>query len=315
MSLRDHIDPLITVVLPVFNAMPYLPAALQSLFRQSEGRFAILAIDDGSSDEGLAYLLEIRDPRFRVTTQPHAGLVSALNRGLESVRTPFIARMDADDICHPERLGLQMRYLEHHPESVLVGCSAEHIGTDGTGAGWQVHMPLRHEEIIAAMLARKSAIIHPTILCRTSALRECGGYAEGVWPAEDYDLFLRLGLRGRLANLPECLYSIRLHGSSITARSILSSQKRFDEVRRKYLPAYQQVMPKIVSRELRTGLVRDLGLEVDARAVYLYRRGITRWVNKSRLLGGCFVIASAMLSPWRTKEYLKRLLRWGKEGG
>ena len=94
----------ITVGIPVFNAMPYLPESLESILRQSYSDFEILVINDGSTDGGRDYLRSVRDPRLRVVDQENRGLAATRNRMLAEASTPWLARHDADDVAYPHRL-------------------------------------------------------------------------------------------------------------------------------------------------------------------------------------------------------------------
>ncbi|HNT24410.1 MAG TPA: glycosyltransferase family 2 protein, partial [Anaerolineales bacterium] len=116
--------PCVSVLLPCYNAERTLPEALDSLQRQSLADFEIVAVEDGSADGTLALLKDWarREPRLRLLAQPHAGLVAALNAGLEACGAPLVARMDADDRAYPQRLARQVQYLDAHPQLAAVGC-------------------------------------------------------------------------------------------------------------------------------------------------------------------------------------------------
>jgi glycosyltransferase involved in cell wall biosynthesis len=290
-------DSAITVLLPVFNAGPFLDAAVESIETQTLRAVRVIAIDDGSTDGSGERLQSRTSPTLSVIRLPrNRGLVHALNTGLEAVETPFLARMDADDISIPERLGLQLRHLAENPDVVLVGTAAAHIGASSDEPAWPIRMPVAHDEIMTAMSARRSAVIHPTIMARTEAIRAAGGYRAEAYPAEDYDLFLRLSRQGRLANLASILYLIRLHPGSITASNILRAQRQYDRIRRDFTG--DQNSPKITIRDL-----------LDMYSVVAYRRGITAAVNGKRLRGSAWLVSAAALSPSRTFEYVRRRVR------
>lgn len=108
---------ILTIGLPVYNAMPFLPEAMQSLLAQDYEDFNILVIDDGSTDEGPAYLKSVKDPRVHVERQENKGLTFTLNRMLREVDTPWLVRHDADDIVYPERVRLTMQHIQRYPEA------------------------------------------------------------------------------------------------------------------------------------------------------------------------------------------------------
>lgn len=196
----------------VYNAMPHLPAAVESILKQTCDNFVLLIVDDGSTDDSGAYLDSLDDPRIQLIHQENAGLGTALNRGIEEVRTPYVARMDADDISLPTRLEKQLAVMEANPELVMLGCALAYT-VDGDRYGHAPPMPTEHKHLMAILRAGGHAISHPTIFCRTDVLRKVGGYRiSGV--GQDWDLFLRMGEAGRTSNLSEVLFLMRLHPDS-----------------------------------------------------------------------------------------------------
>jgi len=211
-------DPLVSFLLPAYNAVDTLPEALDSLLNQTVQDFEIVALDDGSTDDTLAVLrrYEQRDQRVVVITRPNTGLVGALNDALAACRGEFIARMDADDVAMPNRLELQLRCLESDSGLVAVGSAILRVAPDGGGVGY-VHPPRDHETIHHRLLhGDGQAIVHPTLLCRAEAMHRLGGYDPRYTYGEDIYLFLRLAELGRLTNLTEVLLHYRLHPSSWT---------------------------------------------------------------------------------------------------
>ncbi len=228
----DH-QPLISVLMPVYNCQRYLRAALKSVLVQSYRKFEVIIVDDGSTD-GTADILRqsaAADDRVRVISRSNMGIVSALNEGLEHARGDLIARMDGDDVALPMRFARQVEYLRLHPECVAVGSCVMLIDSEGEPIRTMCEQQT-HEEIDAAHLAGEShAISHPAVMMRTDAVRSVGGYRSAYETAEDVDLFLRLAERGRVANLPEVLLMYRVHASSIGAtRRSTQAQRAWNAV-------------------------------------------------------------------------------------
>ncbi len=214
---------MISVLLPVRNAAATLPAALDSLLAQTHAEFEVLCLDDGSNDAcsnidapdpGTQALLETyirRDRRIRLFFLPCNGIVQALNHGLQHARGRFIARMDADDVCHPQRLERQAAYLGGHPDIGLVACRAAFGGNPDQAGGYKRHLDwtntlLTHGQIALGRF-RESPLVHPTVMFRSEAVQRHGAYADGPFP-EDYELWLRwLDAGVRMAKLPEVLYT------------------------------------------------------------------------------------------------------------
>lgn len=212
--------PTASVILPVYNAGKYLDAAIESVLGQTFTDFELLLLNDGSTDGSLARLeyYAAQDSRCRLFSWPNQGLVATLNEGIRLARADILLRMDADDLCRPERFERQVTYLQANPECVALGTRVMLIDPEG--------QPLclfagatSHEQIDSAHLAgRGGAIAHPSTAVRKTAVVHVGGYRANFVHAEDIDLFLRLSEVGRLANLPEVLFDYRQHPSSIGYR-------------------------------------------------------------------------------------------------
>jgi GT2 family glycosyltransferase len=210
--------PEISVLMPVCNAARYVADAVESVRRQTFADFEFVIVDDGSTDGSPRILRRAarRDPRIRVLRQPNGGVTAALNAGLAACRAPLIARMDADDLCVPRRLERQRRYLAAHADCVALGSRV--VEMDPYGSPVAVSgQHADHASIDRELMTRSGwAIVHPSAVFRRRALLDAGGYRDR-WPAsEDHDLYLRLGERGRLANLPEPLLWYRRHFRSVT---------------------------------------------------------------------------------------------------
>ncbi len=225
--------PPISVLLPVFNAGPYLDECLQSLERQTRSDFEVVAIDDGSED-GSGERLErwaAADPRIRVTRRPHQGLVATLNLGLERCRGELVARMDADDLADPRRLELQSDALGREPDLDLVSCLVSHFPAEEVAAGFRIYEAWLNDLVDSADILRErfveSPLPHPTIMARRRLLLEAGGYREVGWP-EDYDLWLRLAEAGaRFRKIPKVLYYWRHHEARLTRTDRRYAVERF----------------------------------------------------------------------------------------
>ena len=242
-------DPTVSVLLPVHNGERYLRAAVDSVLDQTFADFELLAIDDGSTDATAEVLRQYAagDARVRVVSRPNRGLVHTLNEGIDLARGRYIARMDADDLCRPDRLEVQVAYLDAHPDCVLVGSRVLVVDPDG--------LPIRtmateqtHEAIDHAHLNCGWPVVHPAVTMRTDAVRRVGCYRDQYNTLEDTDLFLRLAEVGRLANVPEVLLDYRQHFGSVThTRAAKQHQLRqglYDEARaRRGLPPGDRLPP------------------------------------------------------------------------
>lgn len=233
--------PAITIIMPVRNAAATLPACLASIRRQTETDFELLAIDDGSTDDSAAILEQYArlDRRIRLLRPGAVGLVNALNLGLAEARAPLIARMDADDLMHPQRLALQRAYLEADPATALVGARVVLFPRRAVRAGyveylrWQ-NAVLSPEEVAANMYV-EAPFTHPSVLFRRAAIMDLGGYHDGPFP-EDYELWLRMHAAGlAMAKLPRILLAWREHPNRISRTDSRYSRAAFDDLRAHFL--------------------------------------------------------------------------------
>lgn len=220
-------SPRISVALSVYDNAAYLASALDSILAQSFGDFELLAVNDGSTDGSAAILDDYaaRDPRVRVIHQENQGLIASLNRIIAEARAPLIARMDGDDIALPERFARQVAFLEAHPDHGLVGTQIR--GITETGAIRRDHAiehPTSAEaigEALGSSLAG-SPLCHPSVMIRRDLLVAVGGYRAAYRHCEDYDLWLRLADRTRMANLPERLLLYRYSETQVSHRHVLA---------------------------------------------------------------------------------------------
>lgn len=203
-------EPLVSVLMGVYNCASTLGASIESILAQDYGNLEVIICDDGSSDS-TAELLSgwaAKDARIvHLRNETNLGLSSTLNRCMEAARGEYLARMDGDDLSKPDRIGKQVRFLESHPEYALCGSSIELF--DSAGVWGRLDYP---EVVTAASFLLRSPFAHPTVMFRAAALRAAGGYDSSpeIGRSEDYDLFMRLHAAGaRGYNLQEYLLSYR----------------------------------------------------------------------------------------------------------
>src|SRR3954469_7704719 len=164
--------PVVTVLMPLYNAERFVAQTLDAILAQTFRDFEFLIINDGSTDRSLEILQDYarRDDRIRLISRPNTGYVPALNEGLGLARGEFIARIDADDLADPRRLELQVARLRQEPRLVALGSCASAIDEDGLPLGYY-SVPLTHEEIEAHHLRGSSAIHHPAVILRPDVVK------------------------------------------------------------------------------------------------------------------------------------------------
>ncbi|MEQ1833050.1 MAG: glycosyltransferase family A protein [Candidatus Eisenbacteria bacterium] len=225
--------PLVSILVPVRNASPWLGASLASLARQTLADHEVVLVDDGSTDGSGRLLDEAaeRDARLVVRHTPARGLPAALNLALSLARAPWIARHDADDLSHRHRLATQLAELERQPALDVLGTAVRLFPATACGVGmrrwiaWHNTL-LTHEQITSELLI-DSSLTHGTAMFRRATLEQAGGWQERGW-AEDLDLWVRLAAQGaRFGKLARVLYGWRQHPGSSTRTDSRYSHENF----------------------------------------------------------------------------------------
>lgn len=231
-------SPVISVILPVYNAERYVVRAVESILSQTFTDFELLITDDGSTDRSLSLLqpYAAKDHRIQLTSHANQGVSKTRNQMLHQAKGEFIAVMDADDIALPDRFARQIEFLREHPEVVCVGSAHAVIDQQGR---FLSHLPLPQTdaEIQQAALAGHGSICHPCAMVRRAAMLTVGGYNEDLHSAHDLDLWLKLGEIGKLANLEASLLQYRIHTNSVSGRNYIAQR---EEARRACEAAWQR---------------------------------------------------------------------------
>jgi glycosyltransferase involved in cell wall biosynthesis len=292
-------EPTVSIVMPVFNAERYLPAAVASVRAQTFGDFELVAVDDGSTDQSGVVLADAAaaDARVRVITQGNAGGTAAMQAGVEASRGRYLARFDADDLMHPARLERQVAYLDDHPEVVALGSWVRLI--DGRGRLLKtLPTPIGDADIQRDLLKGHTAIFHPSVVVRAEAMRTVGGYDPHFKLAQDLDLFLRLGEVGRLANLPVPLIDYRLHANSVSEQKT-AVQRGFvkDAVERAW--ARRGITDGVLehTQDWRPG--KDRG----SRARFACQYGWWAWSSGERRTAAAYGLSAVRATPWRPEPW------------
>ena len=233
--------PQVSVLMPCYNAEATVDAAVESILTQSLKDLELIAVDDGSSD-GTAGRLEAwaaRDTRLGVVRLAHAGLVEALNAGWKACRADVIARHDADDLAHTDRLQAQWDRLAAEPDLAAVSCLVEGFPPGEIREGFRIYIEwlngLTTPEAIAREIFVESPLVHPSVMVRRGWLDRLGGYQDHGWP-EDYDLWLRMHLAGaRFAKVERPLMAWRDHPARATRTDSRYSVENFLRAKAHYL--------------------------------------------------------------------------------
>jgi glycosyltransferase involved in cell wall biosynthesis len=212
--------PQVSVLMAVYNGLPYLSQAIDSILAQTMPDFEFIIINDASSDDTQKVIEDYSDPRIcLVNLVKNGGQTAALNHGLRLATAPFIARQDSDDRSKPERLEKQLAFLEAYPDYWLVGTAADLID-DRNRILYVSEHPTTDESIRQTFAAHDNPFYHGSVMFRREVLDRIGYYREGFRNSQDYDYWLRIAEQGKVANLPApSLYQYRLHEGQMTFTS------------------------------------------------------------------------------------------------
>lgn len=206
--------PLVSVILPVYNTSKYLKETIQSLLNQTYSNIEIIAIDDASTDNSLSILRTFNDSRLMIyENEKNLGLIQTLNKAMNLAKGEFYARMDSDDICHPQRLEKQVSYFEKHPDCILLGTDRTTINEKGQNLHYYTR-PATGSAIMTWKILTGNFITHPSVMMRANKIPK-NLYEDKYQHSEDYAAWLRLSALGEIDVLPEKLLSYRVHSASM----------------------------------------------------------------------------------------------------
>jgi len=272
--------PRVSVVLPCFNSAGHIRPCLRSLKKQTFSDFEVLVVDDGSTDATAEIIAAETsgDQRFCLFVQRHGGVVPAMNSGIKKARAEYVARMDSDDSCRPDRLEKQVQFLDANPRTMMLGSLVEFGGDREKGAGYAYYVDwansvLSPEEIYQNRFV-ELPVPNPSAMFRVSAFKEHGLFAKGDFP-EDYEFFLRLLDRGaRVEKIPERLLVWNDPQGRLSRTDESYSREAFFRVKSHYLarwlnrniPGYPEVGILGAGRSVRKKLrpLVDQGIRVRA---------------------------------------------------
>jgi glycosyltransferase involved in cell wall biosynthesis len=289
---------ILTVTLPVYNAMPHLQMAVESVLRQTYQDFDFLIIDDGSTDGSSDYLRSLCDARIKLTIRENRGLGTTLNELFRNSGTPYVARMDSDDVCEPRRLEKQMAILREQRDVVMLGTGIDFIVGSRIVEGFR---PLtEHGEIRQRLLQRRPGVNHPTLIVKREAWARVGGY-RFAGAGEDLDFCLRICDLGRVTNEPEVLYHYRLSTESLTFKTREETNRGYAfaiacaKARERGVaePDLEQFRQAWVRRPLYARTAHVLATAGEN----FYRRSIIRRAQGRSLVSRAYLAAAALCLP------------------
>ena len=236
------VSPLVSILMPVYNTAPYLKEAMDSMLSQTFKDFELIVLNDCSPDNADEILDMYNDPRIvRYKGERNMGLSNVLNAGMDMARGKYIARMDSDDISLPNRLEVQVKYMEEHPDIDLCSC-----GMKMFGAKDDIWVRDSDPEKVKVTALLFSPILHASSIWKKESFDKYGlRFRQEMVPAEDYDMWCRALSKGlKLVNLPNVLYRYRIHPSQATTQTE-KSRLKCREIQQEYM---KDVLPTLSNK-------------------------------------------------------------------
>jgi len=235
------LTPLVSVLIPFKNSGQYIGECIQSILRGTFTDFEMLLIDDFSSDNSseIAKVFSQNDSRISIYSTEIPGMTHALNKGLNLSKGQYVARMDSDDISHPERLKKQVDELLESPQIVLTSSLVECFGEDKLTEGFHKYIKWVNGCVTSSQIAEglfiESPLPHPSVMFRRAPVMKLGGYKDYQGP-EDFDLWIRLVENGySFSKLPEVLLKWRMYSTSYSKTDARYKQEFIEKRKREHV--------------------------------------------------------------------------------
>ena len=254
---RTSSTPLVSIILPFYNAEKYLGECLNSIIAQTYKGWELIAIDDHSSDDSINIVRSFSrsDERIKIFSNPGQGIVDALNYGIEHSQGLLIARIDADDIMTKQRISRQVGHLRENPHLGMVASLVHHFPPASEKRnGYSLYVDwtnrlLTHEDHFFYRFV-ESPVAHPSVMFRRELIHHYGSYKNGPFP-EDYELWLRWMEEGvKIEKTPEVLLHWRDHPNRLSRTSKHYSHFAFQQTKAKYLKRYLDHLIRFDGRKL-----------------------------------------------------------------
>lgn len=292
--------PIVSIILPVYNAENYLKYAVDSMLDQTFKDFELILVDDGSKDSSRSLIDAYAklDERIVAVHQKNIGLVATLNKAIDLAKGKYIARMDADDISLPRRLDTQVKLLEKNKKAVLCASCFDVINEYNEFV--RLGLAPAHSQDLKRSMHLYNPIAHGSVMFTKKAFLEAGGYSGDVGPIEDYDLWIRMATKGDFVYSERSLFRWRMNPEGITYSRNGAMQKATSELAESYR-IQDPVAPLRAKEMLQKG--RDYIKEYGAIGVIMkeiilednYNLGIKSF-KSGHVLAGCRFVLSVGLT-------------------
>jgi glycosyltransferase involved in cell wall biosynthesis len=301
--------PEVSIIVAIYNGAPYLSETIKSLLSQTFGDFELLAVDDGSTDESSEIVCSFDDQRIRLIKQKNGGLCDALNAGIAEAKAPWVARCDQDDICFPRRLERQLQVMKDRPEAIGVFAYTTKFGSKHrwSNADKVVVAP---GEVKTFEPMKDGCLLGSTMFMQTAALQLVGGFRQAYYPADDWDLELRLAQAGTVLVLREPVIAYRFHTSANTYRLFAEMQDKRRWAEDSYARRMESA-PELTLDEFQMAQRKDVWVRLrryrkDSARLHMRTAG-QRYLDGKYIAGAGHLLIAAMLHP---AEMITRIRRY-----
>lgn len=223
-------NPLVSIVIPVYNAEKYINESIDSCLNQTYQNKEIIVVDDKSTDNTLNILKKYEDKIILIPVEKQNGLGNVINIGIRQSKGKYIARMDADDVMYPTRLEKQIAYLESNPICVAIGGQIDIIDENSNITGHRGYA--FDDSNIKKNMFLFMPFAHPAVTLRKSAIESVGLYPENIWKVEDVKFFFLLSRQGEYHNISETVLKYRMTFSTQSQSKMVDHFKKTNEVRK-----------------------------------------------------------------------------------
>ncbi len=242
-------SPTISVIMPAYNAEKYISESIESILNQTHKNFELIIIDDCSKDKSWNIIQKYAKKNkiiHAIKNEKNLGLCLTLNKGIKYAKGKYIARADNDDWYYPERLEKQYLFLESNPDVGIVGGTMEIMSE--TGEVYSRRTYSKTDQEIRKHIFSYSPFSHPLVMIKKSILNKTGNYNSSFIPADDYELYFRIGKYSKFANLSDTLMKYRVSSASMTSKQTKKMEHATIKVRNFYantFPYHMNIMDRV----------------------------------------------------------------------
>jgi glycosyltransferase involved in cell wall biosynthesis len=299
----------VTLLMTAYNAERTIEESIRSIISQTYTGWSMLVIDDGSTDRTAAICARVaaEDDRITFLPSPHIGLSAAVNLGLSRIRSPYVARLDSDDIAYPERLAKQMAYLTAHPDVKVLATFGARINNKGKRLTRLGEGPTTIGEYIEHRNKRQIFfVLNSSVVAERDILLKYGEYCPDDYPADDTALYTRIAQDHPVLTLPEELVGYRISPGGVTSTNLwrmIQQWARFEYNLQHNVWIDFETFQGILNRDPVKKLQLRRGL-LHKRAI---RHGAYHFFNERPVLGISYLMWGALLCPFQS---FRRVVRW-----